>query len=285
VKTGHYPRRSDFGGARTLYVASLIDKLSELERKTNPEGGARTAKRKDLAAFRALQTAGKLVNALAGWALDHQAGLALKKLRFLPLQPSGTRTHADYLRASASVDDHQHERNGGSLTAIEPLVARRLLINLLCANPGGFHGGLRRIAVTALEALDYDEIQPFLKSDPNSRKVNLTVLRLQLRAIELVEYRVSRGTKKIVALKEVADALCVSTDTIRSWKPRLQKEFGQLEVARRISFATNSVSTESDAQQRSFKGDETAERGFWEELYGQKALQELAEHYKNSRRH
>ena len=81
MKTSHYPRRNDFGGARASYVASLIDKLSELERKTNPEGGARTAKRKDLAAFRALRTAGKLVNALAGWALDHQAGLALKNLK------------------------------------------------------------------------------------------------------------------------------------------------------------------------------------------------------------
>jgi hypothetical protein len=285
VKTGNYPRRNDFGGARTSYVASLIDKLSELERKTNPEGGARTAERKDLAAFHALQTAGKLVNALAGWALDHQAGLALKNLKFLPLQPSGTRTHPDYLRARASVDDHQHERNGGRLTAIEPLVARRLLMNLLYANPGGFHGGLRQMAVTALEALEYDEIQPFLKSDPNSRKVNLTVLRLQLRAIELVEYRVSRGTRKYSALKEVAGALCVSIDTIRSWKPRLQKEFGQLEVTRRISFAINSGSNEDDAQQRSFRGDKTAGRGYWEEQYGQKALQELAEQYKNSRRH
>jgi hypothetical protein len=282
VKTGHYPRRSDFGGARTSYVLSLIDKLSELERKTNPEGGARTAERKDFAAFHALQTAGKLVNALAGWALDHQAGLALKKLKFLPRQPSGTRTHPDYLRARASVDDHQHERNGGRLTVIEPLVARRLLINLLCANPGGFHGGLRRMAVTALEALEYDEIQPFLKPDPNNRKVNLTVLGLQLRAIELVEYRVSRGTKKYIALKEVAGALSVSVDTIRSWKSRLQKEFGQLEVARRMSFVVNSKNKD-DAQQRSFRGDETAEREYWEEQYGQKALRELAEQYKNSR--
>ena len=283
MKTG--PRRNDFGGARASYVASLIDKLSELERTTNPEVGARTAKRKDLAAFRALQTAGKLVNALAGWALDHQAGLALKNLKFRPLQPSGTRTHPDYLKARASVDDHQHERNGGRLTAIEPLVARRLLINLLCANPGGFHGGLRQMAVTALEALEYDEIQPFLKPVPNSRKVNLTVLRVQLRAIELVEYRVLRGSKKYNALKEVADALCVSTHTIRSWKRRLQKEFGQLEVARRISFATNSGSNEDDAQQRSFRRDETAEHEYWEEHYGQKALQELSEHYKNSRCH
>src|SRR5271169_4788107 len=115
------------------HVTRLIKTLEELEEKTRPSVGAKTERGKDLAAFRALQTAGKLVNALAGWALDHQAGLALKSLKFVPLQPSGTRTHPNYLRARASVDDHQHERNGGRLTAIEPLVARRLLINLLWA--------------------------------------------------------------------------------------------------------------------------------------------------------
>ena len=66
---------------RDKYVADLIDRLRELEIKTDPKGGAQSAKGKNLAASEALGIASNLVKVLAGWALDHQAGLALKGLR------------------------------------------------------------------------------------------------------------------------------------------------------------------------------------------------------------
>jgi hypothetical protein len=84
--TDVYPRPEWNESERDKYVADLIDRLHELERKTNPTLGARSAKGKDRAASHALRIAGDLVNALAGWALDHQAGLALKDLKSVQLR-------------------------------------------------------------------------------------------------------------------------------------------------------------------------------------------------------
>ena len=68
--------------AHRKYVSSLIKTLEELEEKTRPNGGAETELGKDLAAFQALKFARYLVDAVAGWALDHQIGLALSRLEF-----------------------------------------------------------------------------------------------------------------------------------------------------------------------------------------------------------
>jgi hypothetical protein len=68
--------------AHRKYVSSLIKTLEELEEKTRPSGGAETELGKDLAAFQALKFARYLVDAVAGWALDHQIGLALSRLEF-----------------------------------------------------------------------------------------------------------------------------------------------------------------------------------------------------------
>jgi|SRR6516165_6603648 len=86
--TDDYPRRMWNQPERDKRVALLIDRLMELERKTDPKNGMQSAKGKDLAAFCALKIAGQLVSALAGWALDHQAGLALEGLEFVPLGTS-----------------------------------------------------------------------------------------------------------------------------------------------------------------------------------------------------
>ncbi|MGC2712781.1 MAG: hypothetical protein WA366_05335 [Pseudolabrys sp.] len=97
------------------YVALLIKRLEELEESTRPSAGAKTERDKDRAAFVALQTAGQLVDALAGWALDHQIGLALANLEFMPLGSSSLRTHPEYVAARVQVDSHRHEREGGAV--------------------------------------------------------------------------------------------------------------------------------------------------------------------------
>src|SRR6202140_644747 len=60
------------------YVSHLLGRLDELEKQTRPSGGTVTSKSKDMAAFDALELAGELVAAVAGWAIDHQIGLAAK---------------------------------------------------------------------------------------------------------------------------------------------------------------------------------------------------------------
>ena len=210
-----YPRRQWAQPARDDYVALLLDRLRTLAAKTHPDGGPTSAKGKDFAAFEALQTAGDLVKALAGWALDHQAGLSMKGLQFVPRQPSGTRVHPEYRQLRSVVDDHAHEKNGALWNGnLDPLVARRLLVNLLYANPGGAQFALQQMAMGALEALDYGEVQPMLARVADSRKHGLTVRRLELRAVGFVEYRRTRFGNKTRARQDVANALGVDFETV-----------------------------------------------------------------------
>ena len=243
-----YPSRdrdNDPPGARDGFVSSLLDQLAELQRLTDPAGGEKTAVKKDLNAFIALETAGNLVQAVAGWALDHQYGLALHGLEFVPLQPSGTKNHPEYLELRARVDSHKHEREGAAASrrqAIDPSVARALLYNLVMANPGAFPFLLQQIILEALLALDYGETLPLLRPKGKHKKRGYRELKLQLRALAFVEYRVALGQKKYEAQEIVAAAFGVDHQTIRTWEKRLREEFGRLQIERTISFAQNTAS-------------------------------------------
>lgn len=54
----------------------LIRQISALERETDPAGGTTTQDGKDAKAREALDLAGHLVQVVAGWAVDHVAGVA-----------------------------------------------------------------------------------------------------------------------------------------------------------------------------------------------------------------
>ena len=62
------------------HALGLLNRLGELEKRTRPEGGPSTSQGKDLAAFDALCAAGELVRYVAGWAIDHEIGLAVMGL-------------------------------------------------------------------------------------------------------------------------------------------------------------------------------------------------------------
>src|SRR5271163_1769507 len=94
-----YPRRQYPKLNEDKYVKLLMDRLQELKQKTHPEGGSKSAKNKDLAAFEALQLAGVLVQCVAGWAVDHEAGLALEGLEFVPSVPPEMQNRPEYLAA------------------------------------------------------------------------------------------------------------------------------------------------------------------------------------------
>jgi hypothetical protein len=197
LKPNECPSRRWSGKARRKkYVRSLLGQLDKLEARSRPNGGASSAKGKDLAAFDALETAGKLVRAVAGWAIDHQAGLALEGLSFLPLQPWQTKTHPEYKTQRDAVDNHRHERNGANLLQIEDArVARRLLLNLLRANPGAFPMTLTLPVVEAIEGLEFGEQSPFFTPIKSGLKAGLCERRLHLRAIAFIAYRVPRALK------------------------------------------------------------------------------------------
>jgi hypothetical protein len=270
------------------YISMLVGRLNELRDKTSPDSGVASAKGKDLAAFQALKFAGKLVQALAGWAIDHQIGLAAEELKFVPLQPSGTQDHPEYIEARATVDDHRHERRGAAIRAgledLDPVAARKLLLNLINPNPGGFPSKLTSMLGDALKALDYGEVRPLVSPTMANRKVNLREQQLQLRAIGFIYYRTARGAKKYVAIRQVADVYGVGEETIRSWEKRLREELGSLQVQREISFARNAASQEEAAIKGAYQGDEFATPGLWEERYGAEALREAAQAFRLAQR-
>ena len=101
-----------------------------------------------------------------------------------------------YLKKRALVDSHEHERAGAAASRkpiSDPIVARRLLINLLYANPGGFDPAIQDAAVEALRSLYYGETLPLLDPERRNKKRGYRELRLQLRALGFVEYRVALG--------------------------------------------------------------------------------------------
>jgi hypothetical protein len=255
-----YSRPGRNQSERDKYVATLIHRLHALERKTDPGKGPRSARAKSEAALDALEIAGTLVNALAGWALDHQAGLALKDLEFVQLRVPGTAERLNYRNSRSTDDDHRHEWIGRNWVGretdpiepfepIEPIVARKWLMNLVSANPGIFNLQLTWMTLWALKACDYGEILPMLSATKKGRKVNWTILQLQLRAVEAVKSREARGVKKFKAQQEVAEAFGVSVDTVRSWEMRLRDELGQIEVASRLAGVAEIAKNETDAEQ------------------------------------
>jgi hypothetical protein len=247
------------------YVNTLIERLCLLAEASDPVGGSETERGKDLRAFQALQTMGDLVNALAGWAINHTVGLSKKDLAFLPLQPAQTKRHRDYVRTRSIVDRHEHELDADLKRISDPQFARRLLINLLRANSGGWPPELVSNFISALEGLHFGEMSPLFKPIKKGRKVGLAEMQLQLRAVCIAEYFQKQGLEKHIALKKVADAFKVDTNTVKSWKLRLSQAsaLGHLQVQRSIAFAQNYAANK--------KGDL---------LYGQAALNEFAEKYK-----
>jgi len=286
-----YPHRCNRDANKT-FIAYLLERLDELERQTDPSVGSESAKQKDDAAFEALTIASELIQSVAGWALDHQAGLTLNHLQFVPFHPADMRDHLEYLKKTSNVDDHRHEREGGELRLVgpdnlDPMVARKWLVNLLRADPGGFSPLLTETATAALDALDYNDVHPMLRPTLNNKKVSLKELKIQLKARAIIEYRVAYGTKKYKAQEDVAISLGVSVFTIQSWEQRLKTKFGDLEVARTLSFARIAASNEINAQRRNFAGDVGEDKtrpGYHEGKYGPQALNRLAAEYKRIRR-
>lgn len=287
---GPYRHRRDWPDASTrlAHIHSLIDKLLELEHKTAPASGAEETKDKDFAAFKALQIAGGLVDALAGWAIDHQIGLALSGLKFVPRQPSGTRNHPKYLRNKATADSHEHEAQGSDYfdphtpTEQNPQAERQMLANLLERNPGGFPLELVGRAVEALKALEFGETQDVLRPEKTNRDRNAyTRWRLELRALAHVEYLHARGIKKLKAFETVGEAYGRDVETVRKWGYRLRKDIGNLEVSRALSFARNSAGS-AEAAKRQARSDASAghEIKWFERQYGEEALEENAAQYK-----
>ena len=209
-------------------VRLLLERIGSLEEQTRPSLGEKSAMGKDLAAFEALSCALQLVSHVAGWAIDHQCGLAKEGLEFLPLLDPEIHKLPEYSRRQQLVDTHEHERIG-ALTKIEgsdnAQVARRILRNILLADNtlmvdhrGVFPHRPNYSLQTALRALDFGKMSPLLEPIKVGKKRDITQLRLQLTAVSMVAYRQGLGMTEKAAREYVAKRMGQGEETLKSWK-------------------------------------------------------------------
>ena len=217
-------------------VRLLLERIGSLEKQTRPSLGEKSAMGKDLAAFEALSCALELVSHVAGWAIDHQCGLAKEGLEFLPLLDPEIHKLPEYSRRQQLVDTHELERIG-ALTKIEgsdnAQVGRKILRNILLADntlmvdhKGVFPQWLNHSLRAALRALDFGEMSPLLEPIKVRKKRDLTQLHLQLTAVSMVAYRQGLGMTEEAAREYVARRMGQSEETLKSWKTRLRKDYG-----------------------------------------------------------
>jgi len=99
----------------------MLNLLDQIERDTRPSLGS-IVREKDYSAYKALRIAGDLVNYVAGWAIDHQRGLAQQGVRFSPYEK---------FLFHPSEESHKEEIEGASRGPLDPVQARRFLFNML----------------------------------------------------------------------------------------------------------------------------------------------------------
>lgn len=258
------------------FVTTLLDQLDLLEKNTRPSSGSE-ARGKDLAAFEALEKAAWLVHHIAGWAVDHQRGLAQKGLQFVPLVPSQTKSSPEYLERLTAVDDHDHERRGSVRSELSPIEARQLVLNVL--RPMSGHLRLPSEFIEALEALQFGETLPILQKKATTKRTGLVEFRAKLTAIAYIEYQYVKGVKKYASTEVVADKFAVSRDAVKDWPVEVRSALGNLEVQRRISTAQNSARNYmAEMKEPEAWANEMLE--YYEESYGLPALLEAAARYK-----
>ena len=268
------------------YVRRLLQRIGSLEQQTRPSLGEKSAMGKDLAAFEALSSALELVSHVAGWAIDHQCGLAKEGLEFLPLFDPEIQKRPEYSRRQQLVDTHEHERIG-ALTKIEgsdnAQVARRIVRNILLADntKGVFPHWLNHELRSALRALDFGEMLPLLEPIKVRKKRGVAQLRLQLIAVSMVAYRQGLGMTEEAAREYVARRMGQSEETLKSWKTRLRDRLGYLVVESELQVArkcANLVKIQMEIRDQGFPAMDPYEAY----QYDDEALKRLAVDYQKS---
>jgi hypothetical protein len=256
-------------------VLRMLDSIQELEEQSRP-GEDDNAPGKDMAAFKALSEAAVLVNQIAGWALDHQRGLAEKGLKFVPSVPTDAKSSAAYLESKAAVDTHEHERLGSLRNDLSIAQQRRFVINILRAMDLGL--GLPYDFVEALEALEFGETLPFVEPIHTSKRTGLTTYRAKLTAIAFVEYQSKKGVKKHQSMDEVAREFGQSRDAVKDWPVDLREVLGNSEVDHILTHAR--ICGAQYLEERRNLSNEDSWCEYFEQHYGRPAMLRAAAQFK-----
>src|SRR5258707_9069500 len=104
-------------------VVRILNALDILERESRPSLGA-DAKGKDLAAQDAIAFAAGLLEYVAGWAIDHQKGLAIRTAAELEIRRQRVPMDPSKPMAEPPAEDHRYEREGALQFQLDPVHTR-----------------------------------------------------------------------------------------------------------------------------------------------------------------
>ncbi|MEE9290218.1 MAG: hypothetical protein V3U99_04315 [Alphaproteobacteria bacterium] len=201
-------------------VQKLVEDLLDFEAKThpqNPDPGVKEQNpepgEKELYSIMALALVEKLVEKLAGWAMDHRAGMILNGATVYPWPE-------DDQEAPLQANDHRHEAMGSAYLRNEApsdpqrdrhIVAEIMKWAVLLPRT------LRNELLEAIRAVDFGETRPLLLPVKGQRKKAYTSWQLRLNAVEHVYFLRGTGETKKAAFHQVGEAYGVSSDTVDSW--------------------------------------------------------------------
>jgi hypothetical protein len=197
-----------------------LRRLVELKESTRPKRGP--AEGKNAKADEAITQAGLVFNVLAGWAIDHQIGVATIEDR------------------SLSLDDHQHELDGRSSRVWRPKAMQRAALALFKVLGWLTFNPFRTVIEMEMEKIINGGNSSILFSPAKAHRGNHQLWLHRLRAVEHTYTLVERGLSMTAARKAVAEAYGQPMhDNIRKWEEQLGEDrvgVGHLAVVReRIS--------------------------------------------------
>jgi hypothetical protein len=264
-------------------VEDILKTLARLARETDPAGGETTAVEKDLKAQHALRSAGNLVQLVAGWAINHQAGLVKDGLTSVAWVPEVLRPK--FSEKISSVDQHEHERRGGHPDyQLKDIEARQLLLNLLELNPGAFPMALQGEVVAELFRINFGEPSPMFQVAKSGSKRSLTSVGFQAQSASMVAYRMEMGATWEEATQTVADSFGADFNTIKGWEAKAKRKFGKLEIELIKNHARNTARNELKEREDKLANKPLARPGYYAAQYDDAALAALVKAYKESLR-
>jgi hypothetical protein len=215
-----------------------MDRLEELERETRPSGGDETSKDKDLKSREAIFWAGCLMRVFAGWAIDHQQGLAMAGLKSAGAPTSKMMDNPQFVEEKAKWDSHENERaaieSDHSFDRLSAEQQRRFSSQVAELLEGVFPNSLAE----GLRALEYGEILPIVKkAKAGGDKRNYTERKQQLQALKYIEYERGKGSLVGKARETVGSQFVVDIEAIRKWEGPLRKSLGDSYVSRELTRA------------------------------------------------
>ena len=231
-------------------VQHYIDSLIAAYELSDPEKGAESELGKIEQARLAINIWWKLYDRLLLWAQAHMTGYAmtsnmpeltafinentgkdltenchiLEQLGYIYTHNPLNTNHPDYNYAQklledfdAAADENNFDEFGSPPDYLHA-VAFRFLVNELLMSTGANSSYWRFPLQRSLRALNEGEADAIAAPIKGRHGRPYFLQQWKLEALGQVYFRVGRGMKKHRAIKEVADKICQSTDTIRDWE-------------------------------------------------------------------